>query len=60
MGFFRNIYLKMRLAKRVGAFARASKSGMTPDEARDYADRRYPPTAEDLAYEALSRERTVE
>lgn len=57
MGFFDNIRLKVRLAKRVGAFARARAQGMSDTAARRYADERYPQTAEDVAYELEQAEK---
>ncbi len=56
MGFFGDFKLKMKMAKRVGAFSRARKQGMTVEEARAYADKLYPPTAEDIAYEERKRQ----
>lgn len=56
MGFFGDFKLKMKMAKRVGTFSRARKQGMTVEEARAYADKLYPPTAEDIAYEERKRQ----
>ena len=55
MSTFGNFRLQLRAAQRLGAFSRASKQGMSPDEARAYSDKLYPPTTEDLAYETLLR-----
>lgn len=43
--------LRSRAAQRLGAFSRATKQGMSPEDARAYSDKLYPPTAEDLAFE---------
>jgi len=43
--------LKFRAAKRLGAFSRACKQGMSIEEARIYSDQLDPPTAEDFVYE---------
>jgi hypothetical protein len=53
--FFKELKLKMRAAKRLGAFVRASKQGMSSKHARAYSDNLYPPTAEDLEYEKKLR-----
>lgn len=53
--FFKELKLKMRAAKRVGAFTRAREQGMSPQQARAYSDNLYPPTAEDLEYEQKLR-----
>lgn len=55
MGFFNELRLRHRMAKRLGAFHRARKQGMTVEEAHAYAHQVYPPTAEDLEYEARER-----
>ena len=55
MGFFRNLRLKLRLARRVSAFKRGVDNGLSVDEARQYADLQYPPTQEDLWYEEEQR-----
>ena len=56
MGFFGDLKLKIKMAKRVGAFSRARKQGLTVEEARAYSDQLYPPTAEDIAYEERKRQ----
>jgi hypothetical protein len=38
------------MARRIGAF-RAMEQGMSPEEARVYSDRLYPPTLDDIAIE---------
>lgn len=48
---FKELRLKFRASKRLGAFSRACKQGMSIEEARAYSDQLYPPTAEDIAYE---------
>jgi hypothetical protein len=53
--FLKELKLKMRAAKRIGAFARAQKQGMSIEQARAYSDNLYPPTADDLAYEEKLR-----
>ena len=47
--------LRSRASQRLAAFSRATKQGMPPADARAYSDKLYPPTAEDLAYEASLR-----
>jgi len=56
---YREIILKLRAAKRVGAFGRGRKLGMSIEQARAYSNQLYPPTAEDLAYEAKLRHADV-
>jgi hypothetical protein len=51
MGFFHDLKLKNRFATRLGAYIRAQEAGMTPEQARKYANELYPPTEEDLEYE---------
>lgn len=51
MGIFKRIGLALRMARRVGAFKRAMKAGLSADEARAYSDKQYPPTVEDTVYE---------
>ena len=53
--FLRDWRLKYRQAKRVGAFSRAKKKGMSNADARTYSDALYPPTVEDIAYEEKCR-----
>jgi hypothetical protein len=57
MGFFNDLRLKNRMAKRLGAFLRGRDQGMTAEEAHAYSRQVYPPTAEDLEYEARVREK---
>jgi hypothetical protein len=59
MGFFDNLRLKARHAKRVGAFARAKQQGMSAMKARRYVDELYPQTPEDVAYEREQAERVL-
>lgn len=47
--------LRLRAAQRLGAFSDATKQGMSTADARAYSDKVCPPTAEDLAFEALLR-----
>jgi hypothetical protein len=51
MNFFKRIWLRLRMARRLGAFVRAQKSGMSIEQARAYSDELYPPTAEESACE---------
>ena len=55
MGLFKNLRLKMKFAKRLGAYARARQQGMGDEQARQYVDQIYPPTPEDLKYEEEQR-----
>ena len=55
MGLFKSLRLKVKLTKRLGAFARARQQGMTVEQARQYVDQMYPPTPEDLEYEEKQR-----
>ena len=55
MGFFNDLKLKNRMAKRIGAFLRGRDRGMTADEAHAYANETYPPTPEDIEYEKRMR-----
>src|SRR5207247_6776686 len=57
---FRNLRLRYRAAKRIGAFGRATQQGMTAEQARAASDAVYPSTAEDLAFEASLREGTAD
>lgn len=57
MGLFKNIRLKYRMMKRLGAFARAREQGMSIAEARAYADSIYPPTPEDIEYQERERQK---
>ena len=52
MGLFKDLRLKAKYFKRIGAFGRAKESGMNDADARAYVDSLYPPTPEDLKYEA--------
>jgi hypothetical protein len=47
----KELKLKFRVFKRIGAFSRAREQGMSVEEARAYSDSLYPPTAEDIEYE---------
>jgi hypothetical protein len=53
--FFKDLRLRMRAAKRLGAYRRAFEQGMSGEQARAYLDYLYPPTAEDLEYEEKLR-----
>jgi hypothetical protein len=55
MGFFKNLKLKNRFATRLGAALRARDKGMTIEQAWKYADELYPPTQEQMDYEARLR-----
>jgi len=60
MNIIKKAWLTLRISRRVGAFARAKKLGMSDQDARAYSDNLYPPTAEESAYEdELRRERGV-
>jgi len=56
MGLFHRLKLKNRFYARLGAFVRAREMGLSEDDARAYALRIHPATAEDLAYEDELRE----
>ncbi|MBI5429677.1 MAG: hypothetical protein HY938_04370 [Nitrosomonadales bacterium] len=56
MGPLKELKLKFREAKRIGAFSRARKQGMSVEQARAYSDHLYPPTAEDIEYENQLRQ----
>jgi hypothetical protein len=47
----RRLWLIFRQARRVGAFARARRAGLSERDARIYSDNLYPPTRADLEYE---------
>ena len=49
-------FLKLRAARRLGAFTRARERGMSIEEARNYSDNLYPPTPDDIAYEQKLRQ----
>lgn len=51
MGLLKQLRMRVRAAKRLGAFSRASKQGMSVEEARLFSDSLYPPTVEDIQYE---------
>ena len=55
MGLLRNLKLKARFAKRLGAYARARQQGMGDEQARQYVDQTYLPTPDDLKYEREQR-----
>lgn len=59
MGPFKNLKLFVRYTLRLGAFKEGRRQAMTIDEARAHADRRYPATADDLAYETERRRREL-
>jgi hypothetical protein len=49
--------VRVRAIIRLGAFSQACKGGLSVEQARAYADRLYPPSEADLAYEGKQRER---
>ena len=51
MNIFKRIGLTLRMARRLGAFKRAIKGGMSIEQARSYSDSLYPPTTAESAYE---------
>jgi hypothetical protein len=53
---FKEAKLSLRAARRLGAFKRARRQGMSIDQARNYSDIRHPPTPDDIAYEQKLRE----
>lgn len=55
MGFFKNLKLKNRFATRLGAALRARDKGMTIEQAWQHANELYPPTQEQIEYEARLR-----
>ena len=59
MGLLKEMRLKWRAAKRIGAFKIAREKGMSIEDARAYSDRRYPPTVEDIEYENQLRQRDL-
>lgn len=52
MRWFRELSLCLRISRRVGAFGRAMRLGLTSEQARVYADDQYLPNQADLDYEA--------
>jgi hypothetical protein len=48
---FKVFRLKLKAAKRLGAFSRAFKGGASIEDARTHSDKLYPPTADDIDYE---------
>jgi hypothetical protein len=56
VGLFKQATLSLRAAKRLGAFKRALRQGMSIDQARNYSDDLYPPTPDDIAYEQKLRD----
>jgi len=57
MNFFRQTWVRIRLARRLGMFKKLRKLGMSAEEARLYSDSRFPPTAAEKEYEAELRPR---
>jgi hypothetical protein len=49
--FFAELSLKLRAARRLGAFKRARRRGMSIEQARAYSDDVYPPTSDDIDFE---------
>ncbi len=49
--FFAELSIKLRGARRLGAFERARRRGMSIEQARAYSDNIYPPTQHDIAFE---------
>jgi len=47
--------LRLNAAKRVGAFKRGIEAGLSPEQARLASDQLYPPSQEDLEFEAALR-----
>lgn len=56
MGLLKELRLRFRATKRIGAFSHACKQGMSVEQARAYSDNLYPPTAEDIEYESQLRQ----
>lgn len=56
MGPLKELRLRIRAAKRIGAFSRACEQGMSVEQARAYSDQLYPPTAEDIEHESQLRQ----
>ena len=59
MNVFKRIYLTCRMAKRIGLYKHGLKHGMSGVAARDYSDRMFPPTADDLAFEEAGRQKML-
>jgi hypothetical protein len=56
MSVFRTLRVRRNMVQRLGAYRRAREQGFTDEQARSYSDQLYPPTADDLAYEASLRD----
>ncbi|MGH9929157.1 MAG: hypothetical protein ACREA9_08010 [Pyrinomonadaceae bacterium] len=54
------LLLRLRAAQRLGEFKQATQAGMSPEDARAASDQIYPPTPDDLEFEAALRNGTVE
>ena len=52
---FNPLILRLRAARRLGAFSRALRQGMSTEQARIYSDGVYPPTPDDIAFEQRLR-----
>jgi hypothetical protein len=48
---FNPLMLRFRAARRLGAFSRALRQGMTDEQAHIYSDGLYPPTPDDIAFQ---------
>ena len=55
MNPLRKFWLMLRMSRRLGAFKRARRDGMSVEQARVYSDRLYPPTPAEAAYEEKLR-----
>lgn len=56
---FNPLILRFRAARRLGAFSRALRQGMTDEQAHIYSDGLYPPTPDDIAFQQrLAKEAT--
>ncbi len=51
MNPLKKLWLTLWISRRVGAFVRAKKRGMSDEQARAYSDRLYPPKPDEAAYE---------
>ena len=59
VNLLKKAWLNLRIARRLGAFGRARKNGMSVEEARAYSDGLYPLTAEEAAYEEFLRQKEM-
>jgi hypothetical protein len=58
MNALKKLWLTLRMSRRIGAFKRAMRAGMSVEQARAYSDNLYPPTREEAAYEESLRQKS--